>query len=219
MTNFELAAETREATGKKVKALRKSGRIPGVIYGKDVENQLIDVDTLTFKRVLAQAGTAGLLELTVGDAKPIHVLITDAQTDYLGAVQHIDFHKVKMDEIVRTAVPLKLIGEAPAVYNLGGSLVQMLEELEIEALPGDLPQTIEVDVSGLEELEAHLSVETLTIPDKVTVLTDAHEMICKVESPRSDEEMAALEEEMGEDAPAEVTEEGEESAEAEPEAN
>ncbi len=209
MNTFELQAQPRTVSGKKVKVLRQDGRIPGVVYGKDVESCLVDVDGRALQKLIQQAGTAGLLELTIGEDKPVHVLISEAQIDHLGAIRHVDFHAVKMDEVVRTEVPLRLVGDVPAVYNLGGSLVQVLEELEVEALPADLPQHIDVDVSVLEELEAHISVESLNAPDKVTFLTDPHEMICKVESPRSDEEMAALDEEMGEAVAAEDAIEGE----------
>lgn len=209
MNTFELQAQPRTVSGKKVKALRQNGRIPGVIYGREVESRLVDVDAKDLQKLIQQAGTAGLLELTIGGTESVHVLISDAQADHLGTIRHVDFHAVKMDEVVRTEVPLRLVGDVPAVYNLGGSLVQVLEELEVEALPANLPQHIDVDVSVLEELESHISVESLKAPDKVTILTDPHEMVCKVESPRSDEEMAALDEEMGEAVAAEGSVEGE----------
>ena len=202
-SNTILEAKPREILGKKVKSLRADGLVPGVVYGKGFKSQMVEVNSLAIQRILHRSGTAGLLELKIGSQAPVHVLISDTQNDYLGRIQHVDFHQVKMDEKVRTEVPLKLIGDVPAVYNLGGTLVQVLEELEVEALPGDLPQSIEVDVTGLEELDSHINVAQLIIPDKVIVLTDAVEMVCKIEAPRSDEEIAALDAEMGEEVVAE----------------
>lgn len=213
MDTLKLQVETRTDMGKKAQQLRTSGKIPAVLYGRGDTNQSVAVDALVFAKAFQKAGHSGLVELTVGDAKPVNVLIQDVQTNHLGRPLHIDFYQVKMDEAIRTEVPLKLVGEAPGAFNLGGSLVQVLEEVEVEALPANLPNTIEVDVSGLEELESSLSVADLVAPDKVTILTDGHELVCRVESPRSEEEMAELDAEMGEEVKPEDTE-GAETAEA-----
>lgn len=210
MDIIKLDADVRENTGKKLRQERNAGKIPGVLYGRELESKIVSVDNLVFSKVYHKAGHSGLVELTVGDTKPVNVLIQDVQTDYLGRPLHIDFYQVKMDEAIRTEVPLKLVGDAPGAFNLGGSLVQVLEEVEVEALPANLPSHIDIDVAVLEELEASLSVADITVPDKVKILTDEHEMVCKIEPPRSEEEMAELDAEMGE----EVAPEGEE-AEAE----
>lgn len=198
-TEFALQATTRTEQKKQVKTLRQAGQIPAVLYGNGVTNQSVKVDQLEFLKVYHKAGSSGLVELSIEGHKPIHVLITEVQNDHLGSPQHIDFHQVNMNEAIRTEVPLKLTGEAPAVYNLGGSLIQVLEEIEVEALPANLPQAIEVDVNGLDEFDMHLSVSDLKIPADVTVLTDEHEMVCKIEAPRSDEEMAELDAEIGDE--------------------
>jgi large subunit ribosomal protein L25 len=207
MDIIKLDADVRENTGKKLRQERNAGKIPGVLYGRELEPKIVSVDNLVFSKVYHKAGHSGLVELTVGDTKPVNVLIQDVQTDYLGRPLHIDFYQVKMDEAIRTEVPLKLVGDAPGAFNLGGSLVQVLEEVEVEALPANLPSHIDIDVAVLEELEASLSVADITVPDKVKILTDEHEMVCKIEPPRSEEEMAELDAEMGE----EVTPEGEET--------
>ena len=207
MDIIKLDADVRENTGKKLRQERNAGKIPGVLYGRELESKIVSVDNLVFSKVYHKAGHSGLVELTVGDTKPVNVLIQDVQTDYLGRPLHIDFYQVKMDEAIRTEVPLKLVGDAPGAFNLGGSLVQVLEEVEVEALPANLPSHIDIDVAVLEELEASLSVADITVPDKVKILTDEHEMVCKIEPPRSEEEMAELDAEMGE----EVTPEGEET--------
>ncbi len=212
MDTLKLQVETRTDTGKKAQQVRASGKIPAVVYGRGDNNQSVAVDVLVFAKAFQKAGHSGLVELAVDDAKPVNVLIQDVQTDHLGRPLHIDFYQVKMDEAIRTEVPLKLVGEAPGAFNLGGSLVQVLEEVEVEALPANLPNAIEVDVSGLEELESSLSVVDLQVPDKVKVLTDEHELVCRVESPRSEEEMAELDAEMGEEVKPEDTEQTEAEA-------
>jgi large subunit ribosomal protein L25 len=199
MDKLTLQVEARTDMGKKAQQVRNSGKVPGVIYGRGDTNQSVAVDALVFAKAYQKAGQSGLIELSVGEAKPVNVLIQDVQTNHLGRPLHVDFYQVKMDETIRTEVPLKLVGDAPGAFNLGGSLVQVLEEVEVEALPANLPSAIEVDVSGLEELESSLSVADLKTPDKVTILTDTHELVCRVESPRSEEEMAELDAEMGEE--------------------
>jgi large subunit ribosomal protein L25 len=193
--------------GKKARQERAAGKIPGVVYGREFEPQVVSVEALVFDKAYHKVGHSGLVELAVGDTKPVNVLIHDVQTNHLGRPLHIDFYQVKMDEAIRTEVPLKLVGDAPGAFNLGGSLVQVLEEVEVEALPANLPSHIDIDVSVLEELEASLSVADITVPDKVKILTDEHEMVCKIEPPRSEEEMAELDADMGE----EVAPEGEEA--------
>lgn len=206
MDIVKLKVEDRSDLGKKVRQVRASGKIPGVVYGRNQENHSVAVDALIFSKAYHQSGHSGLIELSVGEAKSVNVLIHDVQTNHLGRPIHVDFYQVKMDELIRTEVPLRLVGDAPGAFNLGGSLVQVLEEVEVEALPANLPSAIEIDVSVLEELESSLSVADLKVPDKVVILTDGHEMICKIESPRSEEEMAELDAEMGEEVASEDSE-------------
>lgn len=217
MEKLQLKVQARTVSGKKLADLRAQGLVPGIVYGKGAESHLISVEDLPLERMYHKAGSSGLIELAIEGAQPVHVLIQDVQKTHLGKLSHVDFLQVKMDEAIRTEVPLRLIGDAPGVFNLGGSLVQNLEEIEVEALPTDLPSNIEIDVTGLEELEASLSVADLKIPKGVTVLTDEHELVCRVEAPRSEEEMAELDAEMGEAvAPAEDSADGE-AAEGAPE--
>lgn len=138
MDKLTLQVEARTDMGKKAQQVRTSGKVPGVIYGRGDTNQAVAVDALVFAKAYQKAGQSGLIELSVGDAKPVNVLIQDVQTNHLGRPLHVDFYQVKMDETIRTEVPLKLVGEAPGAFNLGGSLVQVLEEVEVEALPANL---------------------------------------------------------------------------------
>lgn len=212
MDKVKLQVVVRSDIGKKAQQVRNNGKIPAILYGRGNSNQVVAVDTQLFAKAFQRAGHSGLIELSVDDAKPVNVLIQDVQTSHLGRPLHIDFYQVKMDETIRTEVPLKIVGDAPGAFNLGGSLVQVLEEVEVEALPANLPNAIEVEVSGLEELESSLSVADLKAPDKVKILTDEHELVCRVESPRSEEELAELDAEMGEEVKPEDTENAEAEA-------
>ena len=210
METLQITVQGRDKTGKALSAVRMAGTVPGIVYGKGVEPRMISVDELALARLYSHAGSSSLIGLTLDNEKPVHVLIHDVQKTHLGKLSHVDFLQVKMDEAIRTEVPLKLVGDAPGVFNLGGSLVQNLEEVEVEALPAKLPSAIEVDVTGLDALEASLSVADLTIPEGVTLLTDEHELVCRVEAPRTEEELAELDAEMGEAVAPEV-QEGEDS--------
>jgi len=207
MSDYQLVAATRTEQGKQVKKLRTAGKVPAVLYGHNIENQLVTLDDLAFKRTFHQAGHAALVKLEIESKPAVQVLIADVQTDHLGGILHADLHQVNMDEIVNADIPIRLIGDAPGVFNLGGTLVQPLEMLEVEALPANLPQSIEVDISGLVEFDASISVSDIKLSDKVTIITDTHELICRIDAPRSDEEMAALEADMGDEVPAELAEE------------
>jgi len=207
---IELAAQTREVTGKKVRNLRAEGNVPAVLYGHGIESQILSVPARVLTKVYAQAGSNKIVSLSVGDAKPASVMIHHVQTDSrTGAITHADFYKVKMNEKIKAEIPLHVTGESVAVYKLEGSLIQSLSTVEVEALPANLPENIEVDISMIEDFDTTIHVKDLKIPGNVELLTDENELVIKVDPPRSDEELEALDEEVGEAAPAEEGEEGE----------
>jgi large subunit ribosomal protein L25 len=118
-----------------------------------------------------------------------------------------------MNKTIRTEVPLHFTGEAPAVFQEEGSLLKNIEEVEVETLPAKLPAHIEVDISGLDDFSKTIHVSDLNVPEGVEVLVDGEELICKVEPPRSEEEIAALEEEVGDAIPEGAAEESAEGGE------
>lgn len=194
---IELSADIREATGRRVKHLRKEGLIPAVLYGRDLDSTLLQIDAVDLGKVLRVAGTHQLITLKVNNGKPQMTLARDIQRDVVRHdYLHVDFYAVKMDEKVRTQVPLILIGEPPAVTEEGGILTQGLDELEIECLPSELIASIEVDVSGLVEINDTISVSDLQVPGSITVLAEPESMVAKIEPPRREEELEALEEEL-----------------------
>lgn len=182
MEQIELETQKREVLGKKVKSLRREGLIPAVLYGHETAPIPLQVEERELNRVLAQAGEHRLIALKIGRARKRHMALTrEVQWDVIaGKPIHVDFYAVVMTEKITTAVPLVLGGEAPAADRAGVILLQGLDEVEIECLPGDLPEAIEVDLSGLEEVDQAIYVKDLQVPRAVEILTDGEEIVVKV---------------------------------------
>lgn len=175
-----LAAEPREAIGKKVRAVRRQGLVPAVLYGSGVDGKPIKLDAKAADEALAKASASTLIDLTV-DGELHKVLVRDVQRDVIRRnVLHIDFLKVDMDVAIRTEVPVELVGEAPAVREQGGVLVTGLTEIEVEALPGALPDRIVVELDPLEEIDDAITVGDLYLGEGVRVLTDLAENVAHV---------------------------------------
>lgn len=215
---YNLKAENRNQD--KAKMIRNKKRIPGVIYGPGFDNIAISVDELEFNKVFEQAGESSLINLAIGDQKPEKVLVQDIQREpVMLNVIHVDFFKVNMKEKIRTAIPIVEIGESPAVTDLEGTLVTNKDEVEVECLPADLIPEIEVDLSVLKTFDDTVHVSDLKVPSTIEILDDPEEVIFLIQPPRSDEEMAELEEEVKEDVDSievegeKKDEQGDESAE------
>jgi large subunit ribosomal protein L25 len=201
MDKIVLNLETREMRGKKLTKLRATGKTPAVVYGHGVNSQAVAVDARILEKAYAQAGGNKIIGLKIDDARQKNALIHDVQHDSrTGLVQHADFYIVRMDEKLKAEVPLHFTGESTAVYQQEGTLVQPLTVVEIEALPGDLPESFEVDISILDDFDKSITVGDLKVPDGVEMLTPPEELVAKVEPPRSDEELEALDEEIDEAA-------------------
>lgn len=191
---IELTAQTREARGKQVKAVRAEGNVPAVIYGHGVDSQALSVSLRSLTKVFGEAGSNKMVALSVDDGKPYNVMIQDIQTDSRnGQIVHADFYKVKMNEKIKAEIPLHFVGESTAVYKLEGSLIQGLTTVEVESLPANLPENIEVDIAVLDDFDKTIHVSDLQIPANVELLTEETELVAKVEPPRSDEELEELE--------------------------
>lgn len=151
--NAKLKVKIREGRGKgPARRARQAGRIPGNIYGHDVEPVAVDADALEFDVLTSRISVENtLLDLVVGDDEPRQVLIREIQRHpYRKTVLHVDFFAIKAGEEIKVSVPLKLIGTPVGVRNSGGVLQQNLHELEIECLPSEIPESFEVDISALE---------------------------------------------------------------------
>ncbi len=195
---FELKAELRNVTGKKVKVLRRSGLTPAEVYGQGIDNLSIQIDSKTLRRVLHEAGNTNLIGIKLGRKKAVNTLARDIQYDPISQdVLHVDFYAVNMSETVVVSVPIQIVGETPAEKE-GGVIVTGINELEIEALPGDLPETIEVDISKLENFGDSLHVEDLDLPDNITILSSPDSLLVSVQAPRAVAQEEEIEPEEGE---------------------
>jgi len=190
----ELKAKQRTELGKQVNALRRSGFLPAVVYGEGVNSQSISISSKDFEKAYKAAGESTLLALDL-EGKKYNVLIYDVAYDPLrGCPVHADFYAVRMDKTIRTKVAIEFIGDAPAVKNFGGIPVKVMQEVEVEAFPQDLPHSLRADLSALTELRAKLFIRDIRVPQGVTLHINPEEIIFLVEAPRSDEELAQLKE-------------------------
>lgn len=195
-----LKAKQRTETGKKVRSFRKQGTIPAIMYGHKVTPQNLWVNVLEFRKVFAEAGENTVIELSLEGNGKMNVLVHDFQSDTLtGQISHVDFFQVRMDEKLETEIPLEFIGESKAIKELGGMLVKTTERVLVSCLPADLPKHFEVDIAVLQTFDDHIKVSDLVVPKKVQVLTDPEVVIALVERPRTDEEIAKLNEKVEED--------------------
>jgi len=201
-----LAAEHRELTGKAVSRLRKAGRLPAVVYGRGEESVNVSVDTHEFELLRKHSGANTLVDLSVDGKKANPVLINSVQVHPVNRRPlHLDLFLVRMTEELTVDVPLVATGESVAVTQLGGTLLHPAETVRIRALPDHLPQSIEYAIEALVDFESALHVRDLVIPSDVTLLTDADEIIAKVQPPRVEVE----------ETPVAAEGEGEEGAEGE----
>jgi len=177
-----LKAEKRKVFGRKVKILRREGIIPGNVYGKKIKSEGIQVDQKEFEEVFKETGETGLIELVLGKEKKA-VLVHNLQTDPLeDTIIHVDFLQVDLKQKVSADIPVEIVGEAPAEKQGMGTLVQYIDEIEVEALPTDLPEKFEIDVSILAEVDAFISVKDLKVEkDKVKIENDPEQIIVKIE--------------------------------------
>lgn len=220
MQDVTLQAKTREQGKKAAASLRDGGMVPGVVYGQGEEAQSIAISAKELEEAFTIAGANRLIGLTIDEQKPVNTLFVDTQHDPLtGELRHFDLYKVKMDEEIDAEIPIHFENDAPATYEKDGVLVQNLETIEVRALPNKLPENFTVDLQQLQEINDAIHVSDMDAPDGVTVLTEEEELVVKVDPPRSEEELEALEEEIEEGAESEVVsehgaaEEGEEAEE------
>jgi large subunit ribosomal protein L25 len=208
-----LAAEHREVTGKKVNSLRKAGKLPAVVYGHGVDSTPVTVDAHDFDLLRRHTGPNALVDLSVDGEKAQPVLINQVQIHPVHRRPlHADLFLVRMTEELTVDVPLAATGVSYAVDQLGGTVLHPTETVRIRALPDHLPQSIEYSIESLLDFDTALHVRDLTIPSDVTLLTDADEIIAKVQAPRVEVEEEPEVAEGEEGAEGELAE-GEEAAE------
>lgn len=180
MDEIQLEAKKRDVLGKQVKALRREGLIPAVVYGGGGDPIAIQLDAKEATKIITQTSASTLISLKIG-RKAHQVLLRDIQYDVIMRHPiHVDFLRVEMDTAIRTTVPIEFVGEAPGVKEQGGVLVTGLSELEIEALPADLPDKVTIDLEVLEEIDSMVSVADIFVGQGVEVLTESDEVIAHI---------------------------------------
>ena len=195
MKEIVLDAKRRDVVGKQVKALRRAGRLPAVLYSRHLMPILITLDMRVTSRVLPTITSSHLVVVDV-DGERHTTLVREKQRDPVtSSLLHVDFQVLSMTEKLRTTVVIVLEGEAPAAKNFNGVLVTGQTELEVECLPRDLPERIRVDVSGLIEIGNSIHVRDLVLPPTVEVLTDPDDLVVLVtaQSAEEKEEVVAVE--------------------------
>ena len=195
--------EPREVLGKKVKRLRRDGVLPANLYGRGLDSVAVQMPLQKARDMLYTHGTNTLIKVRVaGESEPRPVIV-------------LDFYQVDLKRTLKAFVPVNLTGEAPAIAAQGGILLQGLDTVQLEALPSEMPDHLEISVDGLMEIDDQLTVAALVVGAGVTMLSDPDQMVARVTRPRLIEEVEEVlegEEELAEDEEAPEGEEGEESA-------
>jgi len=193
MEKIVLDAVKRNVIGKQVKALRREGKVPAVIYGSDVEALPITLDSRETTKTLNKVSGSTILTISV-EGQEHATLVREIQQDYIkGTLLHVDFLAVSMKEKLRTHVSLSLVGEAPVLEEFSAMIMSGLDQIEVECLPNDLPSVIEVDISILTELGQSIHVKDIPAIPNVEFLTDPEELIAVASAIK--EEKATTEEE------------------------
>lgn len=218
-----LTAQKRTVKGKQVGQLRRQGLLPGIIYGKlgktHIDPVMIQLDLHEASKIINLLTGSSLVTVNVeGDEYP--VVVREVQKDIIyGTLRHIDFMAVSLTEKLQTAVPIELIGQAPAETNMLGVVVTGISELMIECLPQDMPERIEVDATLLVDIDSAIFVKDLVLSDAVEILSDPDELIAGVthvaREEEPEEEESELDELLEEDAEPEVIEKGKQEEEEE----
>ena len=211
MEQIELHVVTRELMGKKSRFLRRQGITPVHLFGYDTEPMALQCETLQLKQVLKTAGKTKLVGLRVDKhRKPRNVVVREVQKNALsGELVHVDFFQVSMEEKIKVEVPVVLVGEALALKSKTNMMVRELAAVEIECLPDRIPESIQVDISGLVEDDQSIQVKDLVLGEGVVALSNPEQVIVRI---------APLKIEKVEEKPvvAEAVAEGAEGAEAAP---
>lgn len=214
MKRYKLTAEPRKITGKKIKKLRREGILPANVYGKDIKSQSLQLPMTDFLKVFEEAGETGVVDLEVGK-DVIPVLIHNLHKDYRNMPLHADFFKVNLKEKVKAMIPIELTGEPIAVTEKIGLLEKITNEIEVEALPTELPEKFELNVTALKNIDDQITVEMVHKPEGVEILSDPNLVVVKIGELVSKETQEQIAEEAAaaEAAAAESTESGDTTTE------
>lgn len=182
MAQIELRAEPRTVVGKHVRHLRREGWVPAVLYGPGSQPRALQIEAVEAETVARQAGMTRLISIHVaGQKAPVNAILRDMQRDVLRRnLIHFDLYEVEMTKAITVEVPIVLVGESPVVKRGDGILIEGTQSVEIECLPGDLIDSIEVNLANLATVDQQISVADLTVPATVRILSDPEEMVVRV---------------------------------------
>ncbi|MBI4761544.1 MAG: 50S ribosomal protein L25 [Chloroflexota bacterium] len=191
MEKVVLKATKRDVIGKQVKALRREGKLPAVIYGRHTEPVNILLDAHTASLALAKASSSTLVTVDV-DGKEYPVLVREKQRDFIkNRLLHVDFLAVSLTEKLRATVSLNFVGVSPAVKDYNAVFVHNLEQFHVECLPADLPEHIDIDISMLKRVGDAIRVGDIALSDKIRVLENPDTVVCVASAPKVEEVTAA----------------------------
>lgn len=201
MNKIVLKVKSRDLEKNNLKGNRESGLVPAVLYGQKSKNVNLWVDAKSFLKAYQKAGENTIMELEIDDRKKReNVLIYDFQENTLtDEVMHIDFYRIDMTKKIEAEIPINFKGESPAVKEQGGVLVKNIDKIHVRCLPGDIPHSFDVDITKLSTFEDRITVQDLGVSEKVEIEIDPGTVIALATPPRSEEEMAALDEKIEED--------------------
>ena len=211
METVKIKLDPRTVIGKKVRRLRRQGYVPVHLYGAGGGSSVHQVEAQVLGKVLPQVGTNVPLMVEIEGGKEDVCFVRDVQRHPVSEdLLHVDFLRVDVSQTIQSEVPVVITGVAPAVVDIGGTLLQPLQSVVVESLPLDVPGSFVVDIGGLDDFEKAVYVRDIAVPARVTILTDPDDMLARIGAPRIEAEDVVLEED-------EELEEGEEPEEGEAE--
>ncbi|PIP51176.1 50S ribosomal protein L25 [Candidatus Berkelbacteria bacterium CG10_big_fil_rev_8_21_14_0_10_33_10] len=199
MTNLDYCLKVEIRNKEKAKFLRAKGLTPLVLYGHGIKPISLSVKNTVFDKLFSEAGKSSIINLEINDGEKYKTIIHDVQFHPVSDnILHADIYKVSMKEKIETEIPIIFVGESRAVIELGGSLITNKSSLNISALPTDLIHEVEVDVSIIDNFEKQIHIQDIKLPDTIEILDDIEEVVAFVQEPRSEEELAELDEKIEE---------------------